>query len=507
MNKLFENWRNFVNEKNNKFPDDEVIPGVTYDPSDTPEEQDQSLPPEEEEEELQYTPGVYDPEEAPPRQKNPDPRYKKGIPERPSHNWETHGVFVSDNYNADIEKKYYYRNGDYFDKDGNEITAENMPEDFLNLTFELPEKPDVTKQSLDDPNLHKVVKSMSQSETSLKKDLHQLARLKFVGDEEKLPAGYPSKFPDDSGEWLTPVDIMNRSWIAKQLPKGAQIIVDYYNAHPENFEYVVDSAVFATKTDEEDGKVLYTAQYDKIVNNLEALLKETLEAAEKYYTNPRIINKIVNKLDGAFSQEVVEAYIKVLISKIAFYSLLDKSGRVEIPKRVWKYYQDNPTEDSYVVFPKKGSGNPPKENIVVFINPLIDLGQIKNSLKVTIPYIINRYLREDATHGSKFDYGYNKSPLQYKILMMVKMYMIENEYFDEKTSEITPEGQEWVKTLKNNPEAELKKVGIKNPTWVDLMVDFINKSELEDITNNLQKISERKNERNTNRMAKVRRPK
>ena len=85
--------------------------------------------------------------------------------------------------------------------------------------------------------------------------------------------------------------------------------------------------------------------------------------------------------------------------------------------------------------------------------------------------------------------------------------MIENEYFDEKTSEITPEGQEWVKTLKNNPEAELKKVGIKNPTWVDLMVDFINKSELEDITNNLQKISERKNERNTNRMAKVRRPK
>ena len=48
-----------------------------------------------------------------------------------------------------------------------------------------------------------------------------------------------------------------------------------------------------------------------------------------------------------------------------------------------------------------------------------------------------------------------------------------------------------MKTLKNNPEAELKKVGIKNPTWVDLMIDFINKSELEDITSNLQKISER----------------
>ena len=360
-----------------------------------------------------------------------------------------------------------------------------MPEDFLNLTFELPEKPYV--KSMSDPNLHRLVKSMSQSETSLKKDLHQLARLKFVGDEAKLPDNYHPKY---RGEVLTPVDVVNLPWL-RDRPIHAQMIIDYYNAHPEDFQYVVDSAVFDTETDEKDGKVLHTDQYDKIVNNLEALLKETLETAEKYYTNPRIIDKIVNKFDGAFSKEVVEAYIKVLISKIAFYSLLDKSGRVEIPKRVWKYYEDNPTEDSYVVFPKEGSGNPPKENIVVFINPLIDLGQIKNSLKSTIPYIINRYLREDPTHGSKFDYGYNKSPLQYKILMMVKMYMIESEYFDEKTSEITPEGQEWVKTLKNNPEAELKKVGIKNPTWVDLMIDFINKSELEDITNNLQKISER----------------
>jgi len=491
MNKLFENWRNFVSEKNNKFPDDEVIPGVTYDPSDT-EWHPPMLPPEEGGEGDEK--GGEEEGGFPARTgANPVPLYRKGIPERPSHNWETHGVFAMNNYNADIEKKYYYRNGDYFDLDNNEITAENMPEDFLDLTFELPEKPDVTKQSLDDPNLHKVVKSMSQSETSLKKDLHQLASLRLKPEYEKdLPLGYPPKFPsDEDGNWLTPVDVMNLTWLSKQYPIKAQMIVDYYNAHPDHFEYVVDSSVFATETDEKDGKVLHSDQYDKIVNNLEALLKETLETAEKYYTNPRIINKIVNKFDGAFSKEVVEAYIKILISKIAFYSLLDKSGRVEIPKRVWKYYQDNPTEDSYVVFPEKGSGNPPKENIIVFINPLIDLGQIKNSLKATIPYIINRYLREDQTHGSKFDYGYNKSPLQYKILMMVKMYMIENEYFDEKTSEITPEGQEWVKTLKNNPEAELKKVGIKNPTWVDLMVDFVNKSELEDITNNLQKISER----------------